>query len=325
MALSVVIPTYNDVEILPETLDPLLRDDSTAEIVVVVDGSRDGSYEFLTEVASRDERVRPFWIQNRGRAGARQYGIERSRREVVLMLDADVVARERLVSGHARHHVSGRDRLVVGYMPPAIPPRRPGSFVLERYAHEYERVCKSYEDDPAQILQRLWLGNVSVTRRALFAAGGCDAGAGVRYCEDVELGLRLAAARVDIEASFHRGLRADHRFEQTVSGFLETSRIVGEDLIKVARRHPGQVSFPVWRKSGAVGAVARYALRPRGHTVARRLGLMALTLAGRLHLWPLEHKIAGLLDRVEVQRGMQSAIRALAGDAAPRTVRGQSG
>jgi len=306
MQLSIVIPTYNDASILPDTLAPLLRDPATGEIVVVVDGSRDGSYELLADIAGRDGRVRPFWIENRGHPGARQYGLERTRHDVLLMLDADVIARDGLVSGHAAWHADGPDRLVLGYMPPVIPPRRAGSFVIERYARQYELACRGYESDPEERFARLWMGNVSVSRRALLAAGGFDGPAGLRYCDDNELGLRLAETDVNLEAIFDRSLLAEHRFTRSVSGFLKTSRTFGQDLVRLERAHPGQARFPRWRESRVGALLARFLARPRGYALLRRLGVSSLGLAGRAHLWALESRVGALLDRIEVQRGIQA-------------------
>lgn len=312
MPLSILIPTYNDASILPDTLAPLLRDPATGEIVVVVDGSRDGSYELLVDMARRDGRVRPLWIENRGHPGARQYGLEQTRHDVLLMLDADVVARDGLVSGHAAWHDGRTDRLVLGYMPPVIPPRRPGSFVIERYAQQYELACRGYERDPAERFARLWMGNVSVSRRALVAAGGFDGPAGLRYCDDNELGLRLAETGESLEAVFDRDLLAEHRFERSVSGFLETSRTFGQDLVRLERAHPGQARFPRWRESRIGRVLVRFLARPRGYALLRRLGLVSLGLAGRTHMWGLEGRVGALLDRIEVQRGIHAETRALA-------------
>jgi glycosyltransferase involved in cell wall biosynthesis len=313
MQLSVLIPTYNDAPLLAETIAPLLRDSATGEVIVVVDGSRDGSYELLLEMARSDERVRPLWIENRGRAGARQCALDRAQHDVVLMLDADVVAAEGLVSGHARHHAGRRGLVVVGYMPPVIPARRPGSFVIERYAHQYELACQAYERDSREILRRLWMGNVSVTRSSLEAAGGCDSGAGIRYGEDMELGWRLATGNSgvdgEVDAVFDRSLRAEHRFTQTVPGFLRTSRIFGEDLVKLERLHPGRARFPGWHQRGAGALLARFVARPRGYLVLRKLGKLSLAVAGRAHLWSLEGKLGGLLDRLEVRRGIADGLR----------------
>lgn len=307
--LSVLIPTYNDASLLPETLAPLLRDPATGEVLVVVDGSCDGSYELLSDIARRDDRVRPFWIENRGHVGARQCGFEHARHDVLLMLDADVVAGDGLVSGHAAWHARGADRLVIGYMPPVIPPRRAGSFVIERYAHQYELACQGYESDPRERFARLWMGNVSVGRRALHAAGGFDGGAGLRYCDDNELGLRLAQTDVDLEPVFDRSLRADHRFERSVSGFLKTSRTFGQDLVRLERAHPGEGRFPRWRDSVFGARLVCFLARPRGYALVRRAGLGLLGLAGRARLWTLEGKLGALLDRIEVNRGILAESR----------------
>src|ERR1700733_1317556 len=268
--LSVLIPTYNDASLLPETLAPLLRDPATGEVLVVVDGSCDGSYKLLTDIARRDDRVRPFWIENRGHVGARQYGFEHARHDVLLMLDADVVASDGLVSGHAAWHERGADRLVIGYMPPVIPPRRPGSFVIERYAHQYELACQGYESDPRERFARLWMGNVSVGRRALLA---------------------------------------EHRFERSVSGFLKTSHTFGQDLVRLERAHPGQGRFPGWRDSAFGSALVGFLARPRGYALARGISLDLLGLAGRARLWTLEGKLGALLDRIEVNRGILAESR----------------
>jgi glycosyltransferase involved in cell wall biosynthesis len=311
--LSILIPTYNDAAQLPATLSPLLSDPATGEVLVIVDGSRDGSYELLADQARRDERVRPFWIENRGQAGARQYGLERARHDVVLMLDADVVARDGLVSAHAKWHEEGTNRLVIGYMPPVVPPRRPGSFVIERYAHQYELACHGYERDPADRFGRLWMGNVSVGREALLAAGGFDAGAGLRYCDDNELGLRLAAANPDLEPVFDRGLLAEHRFERTVSGFLSTSRTFGRDLVRLERLHPGQARFPAWRASRSGAILSALVTRRRSYAWSRRAGVVSLACAGRAGRWTLERRLGALLDRLEVQRGIEAEQRARPG------------
>jgi glycosyltransferase involved in cell wall biosynthesis len=307
--LSVLIPTYNDASLLPETLAPLLRDPATGEVLVVVDGSCDGSYKLLTDIARRDDRVRPFWIENRGHVGARQYGFEHARHDVLLMLDADVVASDGLVSGHAAWHERGADRLVIGYMPPVIPPRRPGSFVIERYAHQYELACQGYESDPRERFARFWMGNVSVGRRALLAAGGFDGGAALRYCDDNELGLRLAQTDVELEPVFDRSLRAEHRFERSVSGFLKTSHTFGQDLVRLERAHPGQGRFPGWRDSAFGSALVGFLARPRGYALARGISLDLLGLAGRARLWTLEGKLGALLDRIEVNRGILAESR----------------
>src|ERR1700724_3851972 len=113
MSLSVVISTYNDGPRLPRTIAPLLADPATDELIIVVDGSDDGTYEALQARARKDSRVRPFFIENRGRPAACQFGIEQARSDVGLLIDADVVAASAsFVTGHTRWHEDGVPRLV---------------------------------------------------------------------------------------------------------------------------------------------------------------------------------------------------------------------
>jgi glycosyltransferase involved in cell wall biosynthesis len=71
-ALSVVVPTYNRREMLPGLITRLLENPATHEIVVVVDGSRDGSIELLGKMRQSDQRVIPITTENFGADPARR-------------------------------------------------------------------------------------------------------------------------------------------------------------------------------------------------------------------------------------------------------------
>jgi glycosyltransferase involved in cell wall biosynthesis len=306
MQISVVIPAYNYPE-LPTTVEPLLADPATAEVIVVVDGSHDGSFGALQQMAADEPRLRPFWIENRGRTGAWQFALEQARCPAVLSIDQDVVAHEGLVSGHAALHAAGPNRVVLGYMPTRKPPRRPGSFVIDRYAEEYERVCEAWERDSSAILRRLWGGNLSLPREAFLAVGGCDAGVGLQYSHDHELGLRLRS--LNLEPIFDRRLRADHHFERSVEGFLNAGRQQGRDLAIIGRLYPDELELPRWRRANLGGRLRQVALRPRAQRLLSATGLALLMLVGQLHLWRAEVRIGEFLERLEMQRGMQEGTR----------------
>jgi glycosyltransferase involved in cell wall biosynthesis len=93
-ALSVVIPVRDETEHLPQTIEALLSalecSGFDAEVVVVDDGSSDGSADAAR--ASVDERV-PLRVVRRegeGRFAARRAGLEAANGELVLLLDARV-------------------------------------------------------------------------------------------------------------------------------------------------------------------------------------------------------------------------------------------
>jgi hypothetical protein len=88
--VSVVIPAYNAQATLGETLDSVRRQSWRAlEIVVVDDGSTDGTGEVARAHAAEDDRVRLLRVVNSGVAAARNAGIAASRGAFVAPVDAD--------------------------------------------------------------------------------------------------------------------------------------------------------------------------------------------------------------------------------------------
>ena len=88
--ISVVIPLYNKRGCLLKTLDSVLAQSfKDYEVVIVDDGSTDGSLELVTSVA--DERVKVVSQANGGPSSARNRGIKESRGDYVAFIDADDV------------------------------------------------------------------------------------------------------------------------------------------------------------------------------------------------------------------------------------------
>lgn len=100
MKLSIVIPCYNEEEILPLTLERLnklsnewiSRDDLTEiEFVFVDDGSQDRTYDLLTETSKADQRVKVVrFSRNFGHQVALLAGYELAQGDVIVSLDADL-------------------------------------------------------------------------------------------------------------------------------------------------------------------------------------------------------------------------------------------
>ena len=93
--LSAVVPAYNEVESLPQLLTELRAAlDATQrrwELVLVDDGSTDGSGELLLAEAARDPRLVVMRFQdNAGQSAALAAGLSRARGGVVVTLDADL-------------------------------------------------------------------------------------------------------------------------------------------------------------------------------------------------------------------------------------------
>jgi len=93
--LTAVVPAYNEVESLPQLLRELRTAlDATGrtwELVLVDDGSTDGSGELLQAEAARDARLVVLrFVKNAGQSAALAAGLARARGDAVVTLDADL-------------------------------------------------------------------------------------------------------------------------------------------------------------------------------------------------------------------------------------------
>lgn len=94
MKASIIIPVYNVEEYLGKCVESALKQTFTNteaefEVILVDDGSTDGSPQLCDEYAQKDDRVRVIHQENKGLGGARNTGIKASRAEWLLFLDSD--------------------------------------------------------------------------------------------------------------------------------------------------------------------------------------------------------------------------------------------
>ena len=114
-ALSVVTPTFNRKRSLRRLLTALQRqtvDPKTFEVVIVDDGSKDGTAESL-ESETFGFGLKLCRQQNSGPARARNRGIEEAQGKLVLFLDDDVEPAPSLIEEHLRSHAAEAAELVV--------------------------------------------------------------------------------------------------------------------------------------------------------------------------------------------------------------------
>jgi glycosyltransferase involved in cell wall biosynthesis len=90
--VSVVIPSFNRVGVVCETVDSVLKQTYPAvEAIIADDGSSDGTAEVIRARYGGNERVRYFAQPNGGAASARNLGLKNARGEYVAFLDSDDV------------------------------------------------------------------------------------------------------------------------------------------------------------------------------------------------------------------------------------------
>jgi Glycosyl transferase family 2 len=307
--VSVVIPTFNRRDSLSAVLEPVLDDPATGEVVVVVDGCLDGSFEMLQEWSRFEPRIRPIFQDNAGDSAARQKGIEASRFDVVVVLDDDVIASSGLIGAHARYHAAGTRRLVLGYMPTRVPrPRGPGEVATVLYAEEYEEQCRIYDKDATSVLRSFWMGNISLDRVGALEVG-FRTRLSIRRHSDMEFGIRCA--RSGFEAVFDRSLLAEHSHSRNLRQFAAEARSGGEARERLMQEYPDLATDidPM----NEVSRTQRVLVRVVGSAWIRpfsvRMAMAATTGAGRLRLWRIETACAKTVRRIEIHHGFRTAQR----------------
>jgi glycosyltransferase involved in cell wall biosynthesis len=179
--VSIVIPCYNHAHFLSDAVNSALGQTwPHCEVIVVDDGSRDGS----ASVARRHPRVTVIRQDNRGLSAARNVGLEATTGDVVIFLDADdrlwpdaaLIAVDALASHPAAAMVYGRCRIITATGAPGR-----CSVPVMRDAH-YEELLRD---------NALWTPAVAAFRRDVFArVGRFDEGN--TPAADYDLYLRIA-------------------------------------------------------------------------------------------------------------------------------------
>lgn len=275
MYLSIVIPTYNRRGSLRRTLDGLARQSLPAsefEVVVVSDGSTDGTDAFVQDYARSAPYALTLIAQtNSGPARARNCGIDAVQGEIIVFVDDDVEPAPACLAVHAARHRAHPNTVVIG---PLSPDPALGNAEPPWIAWEHAMLQKQYNGWATGLFTEVnpgnfYSGNGSVRRALLLAVGGYDE-AFTRQ-EDVELACRLRrAAQPDFV--FDAEAAALHRPRRTYAAWLAVPFAYGRLDIVRARR--GDAPWDVVREG--------YHARRRGTQalarLCRRMPLLAAPL-----------------------------------------------
>ena len=194
MDISVVIPTYNRRGILEKCLDALEHQDLNGalddyEVVVVDDGSTDGTPDWLRSEADRFSHVRLIEQAHGGPAEGRNRGVSHSRGNVIVFIDSDLVVTPSFLACHAKalkqHWHQHGDRLAFTYGA-VVNTANFDAPTSER--HKLRDLSWAY----------FATGNVGIDREVLEQSGLFDTGFRLYGWEDLELGERLRRMGVQL-------------------------------------------------------------------------------------------------------------------------------
>jgi glycosyltransferase involved in cell wall biosynthesis len=117
MKLTIIMPVYNERETLSEILSQVRAvelADMEKEIIVVEDGSTDGSRDILIEEAKAGDLVVLYHKHNRGKGAAVRNAIEHASGDLIVIQDADLEYDPRDYPSLTRPIIEGRVTVVYG-------------------------------------------------------------------------------------------------------------------------------------------------------------------------------------------------------------------
>ncbi len=111
--VSVVIPTYNAENYIQGCLEAAIHQTySGIEIIIVDDGSSDGTRQICAEFAENDKRIKIYPITNSGASIARNVGIDNARGKYIVFFDADDRPEKSLIQSYLDALSEWRDKKV---------------------------------------------------------------------------------------------------------------------------------------------------------------------------------------------------------------------
>jgi glycosyltransferase involved in cell wall biosynthesis/peptidoglycan/xylan/chitin deacetylase (PgdA/CDA1 family) len=283
LAMSVVIPTYNRRDLVVRAIRALAHQRPPAgfEVIVVVDGSTDGTADALHSLASQMP-VRILEQPNRGAAVARNQGARAARGDILLFLDDDMEAAPDLVAEHVRCH-GEEPTIVIGHLP--LHPESPvGILRAGIHAWAEERLARLAAADAAPGYEDLLTGQMSIPRETFQTLGGFDSAFtkdGAFGNEDLDFGRR--AREHGVRLVFNSRAISWQHYVVTPAAYLRQRRDLGAADVVFARKYPSQPSrigtggVSTWR--------ARYLWKP----------VLAAPLLGSLVRWTVSRAAIGLL------------------------------
>jgi GT2 family glycosyltransferase len=260
-SLSIVIPTKDRSEALALTLDALEAQataGATLEAIVIDNGSSDRTVAMVNERGEGSAlAIRLLERPDGGPAAARNAGAASAEGDILLFLGDDTEpADERLALAHLELH-SSRPEPTYGVLGRITwTPRKPVTpFMrwLENGGPQFH--YRDLKPGPVDATSYFYSSHASIKRSLFERVGGFDERFPNAAVEDTELGVRLAAAGLELD--YHPELLVLHDHPTTPESSMRRSVAVGRAAALYNRLHPETPHSGVQPPRGLVWSVVR--------------------------------------------------------------------
>ena len=116
--ISIIIPVYSVEQYIDRCLSSVISQTyRNIEIIVVIDGSKDGSEEICEKYANNDKRIKIIKQENKGLSAARNNGLEHASGQYVMFVDSDDYVDENFcLTPYQKLIETGSDIVMFDYM-----------------------------------------------------------------------------------------------------------------------------------------------------------------------------------------------------------------
>lgn len=235
MYFSVVIPTYNRLDMLVRVLDALETqvDAPPFEVIVVNDGSKDDTERVMSQRKGIVFRSQA----NAGPGRARNHGVSLAKGKVVLFIGDDTVPEPRFLFEHGRVHREAGDDPMVACLGYTGWPRGERVTAFMDYINDYglQFGYKLIEDGAVVPFNFFYTSNISIDREVL-AAHPFDTTFPSAAWEDIELAYRLDEKGLKIHYNARAVTR--HYHPMNIDSFARRQYTVGKSGAIFFQKHP---------------------------------------------------------------------------------------
>ena len=188
--ISIIVPAYNEAVVISDTIDILKQlDYPVYEVIVIDDGSTDGTFQVATRTVAGDRRFKVLRKANGGKANALNMGIQNSVYDYIFCMDADSVLEANSLRFGIRHFADPEVAAVAG----SVLVQNRTNWVTSFQTVEYLTGLNFFK------AAQSFLGLVTIIpgpsglfkKSAVYSVGGYEPDT---YAEDCDLTLKLATA-----------------------------------------------------------------------------------------------------------------------------------
>lgn len=213
--VTILVPAYNEIKVIQRSIESILRSDyPNLEVLVVDDGSSDGTAQAVKQAFAKNPRVRLLEQENGGKWRAGNTAIEHVHTPIFVGVDADTILAKDAISQLVQHFRDEKVGAVAGF----VEVGNPNGFLTSCQALEYI-VSQAVTRRAFETFNGIFVvpGAIGAWRLDAVTSAGCYSGDTIT--EDAD--LTVAVHRAGYTVKFQENARAYTEAPSNVADFMK--------------------------------------------------------------------------------------------------------